>query len=122
VNKTSVKSTAQGDDFQEVKRGKRHISNNIPQTAKKSIKPVPTSAAVKLPSKAVLTRKFFTPFRTIDMNKETTGAGNTLPEQEASRKPGRPPPIVMTSTTNLIRLQSDLKVTSKESTIQLTVV
>jgi hypothetical protein len=40
---------------------------------------------------------------------ETTGAENTLPEEEVSRKPGRPPPIVMTSTTNLIRLQSDLE-------------
>jgi hypothetical protein len=43
------------------------------------------------------------------MDMETTGAENTLPEQEAPRKPGRPPPTVMTSTTNLSRRQSDLK-------------
>jgi hypothetical protein len=43
------------------------------------------------------------------MDTETTGAENTLPEQEAPRKSGRNPPIVMTPTTNLIRLQSDLK-------------
>jgi hypothetical protein len=43
------------------------------------------------------------------MDTETTGAENTLPEQEIPKKSGRPPPIVMTSTTNLIRLQSDLK-------------
>jgi hypothetical protein len=35
VNKTSVKSTAQDDDFQEIKRRNRHISNNASQTAKK---------------------------------------------------------------------------------------
>jgi hypothetical protein len=40
----------------------------------------------------------------------------TLPEKEAPRKRGRPPPIVVTSTTNLIRIQSDLKEHSKKST------
>jgi hypothetical protein len=50
----------------------------------------------------VLTRNFFIPLR-------TTEAESTLPEQEAPRKPGRLPPIVMTSTTNLIPLQSNLK-------------
>jgi hypothetical protein len=45
--------------FQEVKRSKMHISNNTLQTAKKSTKPVPTSAAFKLPPKAVLTHNFF---------------------------------------------------------------
>jgi hypothetical protein len=33
----------------------------------------------------------------------------TLPKQEAPRKSGRPPPILMTSTTNLIQLRIDLK-------------
>jgi hypothetical protein len=42
------------------------------------------------------------------MDTETTGAEKTLPKQEAPRKSGRPPPIVMTSTTNIIRPQSDL--------------
>jgi hypothetical protein len=43
------------------------------------------------------------------MDTETSGAENILPEQEAPRKSGRPSPIVMTSTTNLIQIQSDLK-------------
>jgi hypothetical protein len=43
------------------------------------------------------------------MDIDTTVTENTLPEQEAPRKPGRPPPIVMISTTNLILLQRDLK-------------
>jgi hypothetical protein len=101
VNKTSVESTAQEDNFQEIKRRKGHISNNTSQTDKNSTKPV---SAVKLPPRAVLTRNFFASPRTTDMDMEATTAENVLPEQEARRKPGRPPPIVMTSTTNLIRL------------------
>jgi hypothetical protein len=62
----------QHNDLHEVKRHKRHISNNTVQTAKKSIKPVPASAAVKLPPKVVLTCNFFTPLRTTDMDMETT--------------------------------------------------
>jgi dsDNA-specific endonuclease/ATPase MutS2 len=54
VNKTSVESTTQDDNFQEVRRHKRHISNNTLQTAKNSTKPVQTSAAVKMPPKAVV--------------------------------------------------------------------
>jgi hypothetical protein len=109
VNKTSVESTAQDDDFQQVKRLKRHICNFTSQIAKESTKPVPTSPPVNLTPKTVLTFDFFTPLRTTDMDTETTGAENTLPKQEAPCKAGRPPPIMMTSTTNLIQLQSDLK-------------
>jgi hypothetical protein len=43
------------------------------------------------------------------MDMETPEAENELMEREAHRKPGRPLPTVMTSTSNLIRLQSDLK-------------
>jgi hypothetical protein len=75
----------------------------------KSAKPVPTTAAIKLPPKAVITRNFFSPLITTDMDTETTEAKITLPKQEAPRKTGRPPPIRMSYTTNLIRLQSDLK-------------
>jgi hypothetical protein len=51
-------------------------------TAKKSTEGVPTSAAVKLPLKQVLTLNFFAPLSTTDMGRETTEAQNTLPEQE----------------------------------------
>jgi hypothetical protein len=40
------------------------------QTAKKLTKSVPTSTAVKLTPKAVLTHNFFTPFITTDMELE----------------------------------------------------
>jgi hypothetical protein len=109
VTTTSVNSTAQDDNFQEVKRCKRHISHDISETAKKLTKSVPISTAIKQTPKAVPPRNFFAPLRTNDMDMETIGEQNTLPEQEGPRTPGRPPPIVMTSATNLIRLQSDLK-------------
>jgi hypothetical protein len=109
VNKTSVHSTPQNDDSLEVKRRKGHSSNDTSQTDKKSTKLVPTSTAVNLPPKAVLTRKFFASLRTNHMDMQTTGARNTLPEQEAHKKSGRSPPIMLTSTTKLIRIQRDLK-------------
>jgi hypothetical protein len=109
LNKTSSESTAQDDDFREVNKRKGHNSDGTSQSAKNSTKTVPMSAAFKLPPKAVSIRNFFAPLRTTGMDTETAGAENTLPEQEAPRKSGRPPPIVMTSTTNLIQLQSDLK-------------
>jgi hypothetical protein len=100
---------AQDDEFQEAKSRKRYNSNDTSQTAKKSTETVPVSAAVKLPPKVVSTRNFFAFLRTTDMDTETAGAENNPPEQEAPRKSDRPPPIVITSTTKLIRLQSDLK-------------
>jgi hypothetical protein len=108
VHETSLESTDQ-DDFQEVRTRKRHISNDTSQTAKKSTKSVSISTAVEQTPKTVSTRNFFAPLRTNDMDTETTGAQNTLPGHRAPRKSGRQPPTVMTSTTHLIRLQSDLK-------------
>jgi hypothetical protein len=43
------------------------------------------------------------------MDTETIEGENAIPEQEAPRKSGSPSPILKTSTTNLIRLQRDLK-------------
>jgi hypothetical protein len=70
VNKTSLKSTAQDDDFQEVKRRKRHISTDTSETNQ--------SQYPQLPPKAVPSRNLFAPLRTNDMDTETTGAGCCL--------------------------------------------
>lgn len=93
---------AQDEDFYEVKRCKGHISNDTQKTTKKSTKPVPTSTAVKLSPKLVLNHNFFATLK-------TTETENTLLEQKALIKPGRPPPVVMTSTKNLIQFKSYLK-------------
>jgi hypothetical protein len=53
-------------DFQEGKRCKSNVSNDTSLIAKKSTKPTKTSAAMKLPPKAMLTRNFFMPLRTSD--------------------------------------------------------
>jgi hypothetical protein len=72
VNITSFESTAQDDDFQEVKRGKRHISKDASRTAKKPTRSVLISTTVKLPPRVVLNRNLFAPLRTTDMDTETT--------------------------------------------------
>jgi hypothetical protein len=102
VNKTSVEATAQNNDFWEVKTRKRRYSDETSQTAKKSTISVPKSAGVKLPTKAVITRNLFAPLRSNKMDTETTGAENALPEQEAPRKPGRPPSIMMTDRKSVV--------------------
>jgi hypothetical protein len=56
------------------------------RTTKKSNTSVPKSTAVKLPTKAVISRNFFASLRNNDMDKETTEAENTLLEKEAPRK------------------------------------
>jgi hypothetical protein len=89
LNKTSSESTAQEDDFPEVKKCKRRYSDDTSQSAKNSTKTVPISATFKLPPKAVLTCNFFALLRITGMDTETAFAENTLPEQEAPRKSGR---------------------------------
>jgi hypothetical protein len=81
VNKTSVESTAQNEDFRELKTRKRRYYDDTSQTAKKSNISVQKSAAFKLPKKLGITRNFFAPLRTNNnMYAETSGADNALPE------------------------------------------
>jgi hypothetical protein len=82
VNKISSESTAQDDDFQEVKRWKRYMCTDTWETAKKLTKSVPVSTAAEQITKAMPTCNFFTPLRTNDMDTETNEAENTLLEQE----------------------------------------
>jgi hypothetical protein len=103
VNKTSLESTTQDE------RDARGISLMIPERqARSRPKSVPIPTAVKQPPKAVPTHNFFAPLRINDMDTETTGTENTLTGAGGSQKIKYAPPIVTTSTANLIRLQSDL--------------
>jgi hypothetical protein len=74
MNKYPEAASIAPDDFQEVKRCKRCISNGTSETAKKLTKSVPISTAVKQIPKAVPTHNFFSPLRTNDMDTETNGA------------------------------------------------
>jgi hypothetical protein len=114
AQKTSSEPMAQDEGFREVKRRKRQNFNGKSQSTKEVTKTVAASAAVKMPPKATSTQNYSEPLTTTDMDTEYTGAENMLPKQEAPKKSGRPPPIVVNSTTNLIRLQSDLKDHVKE--------
>jgi hypothetical protein len=84
VNKTSLKSTAQDDDFQEVKICRRRISNDTSETTMKSNKSVPISTTVKQNPKAAPNRNFFAPLRTNDMYTENTGAGGSQKIRKAA--------------------------------------
>jgi hypothetical protein len=77
LNKTSSESMAQDDDFWEVKKRKRHNSDDTSQLAKNSTKTVPISAAFKLPPKELSTRNFFALLRTTCTDTEIAGATNS---------------------------------------------
>jgi hypothetical protein len=69
-----------------------------------------TSDALNTLPKEVVTRNYFAPLRTADMDTEA------MPHEEAvPGKTGRPPPIVLTSATNLIHLQKQLKSVLKDN-------
>jgi hypothetical protein len=94
--------TTPDDGFQEVRRRKRQSSGEAEHATKK---PVTTAPA---PPKEAPTRNFFAPLRT-EMDTETSQAEATTAAESAPQKTCRPPPIILTSTTNLIQLQKQLK-------------
>jgi hypothetical protein len=78
-----VKSKAQDDDFQEVKRY-RSISLIIPRRQRRSrLNHSQHPHLSKCFFKAAITRNFFTPHITTDMDMETTVMENTSSELEA---------------------------------------
>jgi hypothetical protein len=91
------------EEFREQRRRKRNPS----EEQKKKPKPSPSPRDPRIKSQGqVLTKNFFAPLRTPGMDVEET----TKPEeQQPSNKSGRPPPIVLTSTTNLMQLQRKVK-------------
>jgi hypothetical protein len=89
VTKISLESAAHDDEFQEVKRRKRYISNDTSQRHKKSTMSAPKSSAGKQPTKAMITRNVFAPLITNDMDTETIGAETTLPEEDPENQVGR---------------------------------
>jgi hypothetical protein len=65
-------------------------------------------------SKEVATRNFFTPLRMTEMDTDSPSTEASPREETAPGKSGRPPPTVLTTTTNLIQLQKQLKSVVKE--------
>jgi hypothetical protein len=91
------------DGFKEFRRRTRHSTDKTARTSKKAV-PTAASAAVDTPSKEVATRKFFAP--------KDNGYGHRLFRYggQSARRGGawkNMPPIVITTATNLIQLQSN---------------
>jgi hypothetical protein len=107
--KCLVKSSSQkGDGFKEVRNRKRHSSQEAANLPKKATVPAP---AVKVPN-----RNFFAPLRTASMETDSPATESSPTAEEAvPTKSARPPPIILTSATNLIQLQKKLKGVAKQS-------
>jgi hypothetical protein len=85
------------------------------QNSKKATVQDKTSDALNTLAKEVVTRNYFAPLRTAEMDTDTSSI-NAMPHEGAvPGKTGRLPPIVLTSTTNLIHLQKQLKGLVKEN-------
>jgi hypothetical protein len=98
------------EGFQEVRRRKRHGTNKSAKTTKKAAVQAKASPPITKPSATeVATRKFFAPLRAAQMDTEAPATEGSTSEDTAARKPGRPPPIILTTPTNLIQLQKQLK-------------
>jgi hypothetical protein len=117
-NTASVQTITQGkepeeNEFREQRRRKRIPSDEV---AKRPETSMPT-AGIKdprlRPQQDVATRNFFAPLRATDMecesNKKDDAGTEGEDQQGPAKKTGRPPPIVLTSSENLIRLQTNLK-------------
>jgi hypothetical protein len=102
--------TSQDDGFKEVRRRKQHSTNEAASISKKAAAETKSTA-----TKEVATRNFFPPLRaSTTMETDSSGAETTTLEETVPGKAGRPLPIILTSTTNLIQLQRQLKNVAKE--------
>jgi hypothetical protein len=72
--------------------------------------PTATSDAVNIPSKLVITRNFFAPFRAA----ASSNTEATTQEEAVPGKTGRHLPVLITAATNLMQLQKVIKSVVKE--------
>jgi hypothetical protein len=97
----------QADGFQEVRSRKRQSTVEAARPPKKVAVPTPT---VQVP-----TKNFYVPLRATNLETDAPFTEPIPPEAAAQGKTGRPPPIVLTSTVNLIQLQKQLKDVAKDN-------
>jgi hypothetical protein len=109
-SKTPRSAATQEDGFKEVRRSKRHNTNETAPTSKKT-----ACTAVDTPHKEAATRNFFAPLRASDMDTDSTNTEATPCEAATPAKLGRPPPIVLTSDVKLMLLQKQLKGVVREN-------
>jgi hypothetical protein len=99
--------TKQTDDFKEVRNRKQHSTAEAARSPKK--------AAVPTPAGQVPTKNFFAPLRITQMDTDAPVAESSTEEASAPSKAARPPPVILTSATNLIQLQKKLKGVAPQS-------
>jgi hypothetical protein len=100
-------SPRQHDGFQEVRRRKRHNMQEAAKTSKKAAvqsTPQPESNSPK----EIATRNFYAPLRTTEMDTDAANA-EASPRETTTAIIGRPPPIILTSATNLLQFQKSIK-------------
>jgi hypothetical protein len=85
-SKTPKSAATQEDGFKEVRRRKRHSTNESATTSKKA-----ACIAVDKPSKEVAARNFFASLRASDMDTDSANTEATPGEVAAPAKTGRPP-------------------------------
>jgi hypothetical protein len=82
-------------------------------TSKKATVQTKTLHALNNPPPGGHHPKFYTPLRAADMYTDASDTEATSNEEAVPGKRGRPPPIILTSTTNLIQLLKQLKIVGK---------
>jgi hypothetical protein len=90
-SKTPKSTATQEDGFKEVRRRKRHSTDETAPTSKRAV-PTIASDDVDTPSKVVVTRNFFAPLRAATMDTDSSSAEATPQEKAVPGKTGRPPP------------------------------
>jgi hypothetical protein len=109
---------AEHEGFKQQRRRKRSSLGEEQQQIKKAAKPTSETRDPRMPSQPdVPTRNFFAPLRTADMelespedtNNQADNDGDQQQQQTPSCQKSRPPPIMLTSATNLTQLQKKLK-------------
>jgi hypothetical protein len=67
------------------------------------------AVAISITNNEVATLNFFAPLRATNMDTDSSGTEATTLEETVPGKAGKPPPIILTSVSNLNQLQRQLK-------------
>jgi hypothetical protein len=100
------------EEFREQRRRKRNPSDEQAKKSKTATPPPESKDSKQRPKGEVATKNFFAPLRTAEMDVERTpeeGATEVTTKEAPTNKAGRPPPIILTSTVNLIQLQREVR-------------
>jgi hypothetical protein len=106
------------EEFKEMKRRRRNPSTDDSVTVSEKPASVQRPAKCEIQQKvAIPTRNFYAPLTTMDVEIQNEITEETDPstqqQQQTAKGAGRPPPIVLTSSVNLIKLERDIKSIAK---------